>query len=184
MSSSKELYNILGVDSAASDAEIRSAYERLIVENPEGTPLHESIVRAYTILSDMDSRAAYDITGKVKNAPKRRRTTPGNGIDKAPNGAKSKLFNDLLEYYGDRTKAIKAKAKTYSKSFRDWFGDWTKIIDKKYRYEIYNTPENRYLSNEELEAVRNNFNSGKDIVVYAASNDIESLLKGIDFRKN
>ena len=25
----------------------------------------------------------------------------GNGIDKAPNGAKSKLFNDLLEYYGE-----------------------------------------------------------------------------------
>jgi hypothetical protein len=48
----------------------------------------------------------------------------GNGIDKAPNGAESKLFNDLLEHYGDRTEAIRAKAKTYSKSFRDWFGDW------------------------------------------------------------
>lgn len=61
----------------------------------------------------------------------------GNGIDKAPNGAESKLFNDLLEHYGDRTKAIIAKAKTYSKSFRDWFGDWiredkenvSKIVD-------------------------------------------------------
>ena len=49
----------------------------------------------------------------------------GNGIDKAPNGAESKLFNDLLEHYGDRTKAIQAKAKTYGKSFRGWFGDWT-----------------------------------------------------------
>lgn len=49
----------------------------------------------------------------------------GNGIDKAPNGAKSKLFSDFLEHYGDKTKAIQAKAKTYGKSFREWFGDWT-----------------------------------------------------------
>ena len=83
MSSSKELYNILGVDSAASDAEIRSAYERLIAANPEGTPLHESIVRAYTILSDMDSRAAYDITGKVKKGGIRRHRDNGlNGTEK------------------------------------------------------------------------------------------------------
>lgn len=62
----------------------------------------------------------------------------GNGIDKAPNGAQSKLFSDLLEHYGDRIKAIQAKAKTYGKSFRGWFGDWTaedksnisKIVDE------------------------------------------------------
>lgn len=50
----------------------------------------------------------------------------GNGIDKAPNGEPSKLFSDLLEYYnGDRVAAIQAKARTYSKSFKEWFGDWT-----------------------------------------------------------
>ena len=50
----------------------------------------------------------------------------GHGIDKAPNGAKSKLFQSLLKYYnGDRTKAIQAKAKTYGTSFLNWFGDWT-----------------------------------------------------------
>lgn len=49
----------------------------------------------------------------------------GNGIDKAPNGAQSKLFEDLLNYFGgDRTRAIKAKANTFGKSFMDWFGDW------------------------------------------------------------
>lgn len=49
----------------------------------------------------------------------------GNGIDKAPNGEPSKLFSDLLEHYnGDRVAAIQAKARTYSKSFREWFGDW------------------------------------------------------------
>lgn len=53
----------------------------------------------------------------------------GNSIDKAPNGEPSKLFSDLLEHYnGDRVAAIQAKARTYSNSFRDWFGDWTNTI--------------------------------------------------------
>lgn len=66
MASSKELYTILGVDQSASDAEIKAAYDRLIADNPEGTPMYSHIVEAYTVLSDMDSRAAYDVTGKVK----------------------------------------------------------------------------------------------------------------------
>lgn len=50
----------------------------------------------------------------------------GYGLDKAPNGEPSKLFSDLLEHYnGDRVAAIQAKARTYSKSFKEWFGDWT-----------------------------------------------------------
>lgn len=63
----------------------------------------------------------------------------GNGIDKAPNGEPSKLFSDLLEHYnGDRIAAIQAKARTYSKSFKEWFGDWqsedkanvSKVVDE------------------------------------------------------
>lgn len=54
----------------------------------------------------------------------------GNAIDRAPNGAPSKLFQTLLEYYnGDRTKAIQAKAKTYGTSFLLWFGEWTGNFD-------------------------------------------------------
>lgn len=84
MSSNKELYNILGVDPSASDTQIRSAYERMIADNPEGTPMHKSIVQAYTILSDMDSRAAYDITGKVRSGVKRRhRLNETSGTEKA-----------------------------------------------------------------------------------------------------
>lgn len=50
----------------------------------------------------------------------------GNGIDKAPNGAQSKLFEDLLkEFDDDRIKAIRVKANTFGKPFMDWFGDWT-----------------------------------------------------------
>lgn len=48
----------------------------------------------------------------------------GNGIDKAPNGAQSKLFLDLLRHYnGDRSAAIKAKAKTFASSFKIRFKD-------------------------------------------------------------
>lgn len=54
----------------------------------------------------------------------------GNSIDKAPNGEPSKLFSDLLEYYnGDRVAAIQAKARTYSKSFKEWFGE-SKVVDE------------------------------------------------------
>jgi DnaJ-class molecular chaperone len=84
MSSSNELYTILGVDRFASDAEIKVAYEHLIADNPEGTPMHSRIVEAYTILSDMDRRAAYDVTGKIKkNGVRRHRSSDADGISKA-----------------------------------------------------------------------------------------------------
>ena len=66
----------------------------------------------------------------------------GNAIDKAPNGAESKLFKDLCNYsrwgiqrWGyalndtsdaeARRRAIALKAKVYGEHFREWFGDWT-----------------------------------------------------------
>ena len=49
----------------------------------------------------------------------------GNGIDSSPNGEHSMLFDSLLNYYnGDRTKAIRAKAKFYSNNFTSKFGNW------------------------------------------------------------
>lgn len=50
----------------------------------------------------------------------------GYSIDKAPNGADSILFGELLHITnGDRTRAIILKAKIYSDRFFKWFGDWT-----------------------------------------------------------
>lgn len=63
----------------------------------------------------------------------------GYALDKAPNGADSKLFNDFLTYYeGNRQEAIKAKSRMYSDAFKDWFGDWqsedktnvSKVVDE------------------------------------------------------
>ena len=52
----------------------------------------------------------------------------GYSLDYAPNGAQSKLFQDLYDYYKDRSKAIEAKAKTLSKEFKQWF-QGSKVVD-------------------------------------------------------
>lgn len=52
----------------------------------------------------------------------------GYGLDYAPNGAQSKLFQDLFNYYKDRNKAIEVKSKTLSKEFKQWF-QGSKVID-------------------------------------------------------
>lgn len=79
----RKLYSILGVAPSASDAEIKAAYDSLIAQNPEGSPMHDSIEEAYKVLSDIDSRAAYDITGKSRLTSKRRHRIQSNGLDKA-----------------------------------------------------------------------------------------------------
>lgn len=77
----------------------------------------------------------------------------GNPIDQTKDGKPSKLFSDLLQYYnGDRAAAIKGKAKTFTETFKMWFGDWlhdpnnsSKIVDEngepKLVYHYTNNPE-------------------------------------------
>ena len=63
----------------------------------------------------------------------------GYGLDKAPNGEPSKLYNDLMKLYNnDHFMAIRAKSMVYSDSFKNWFGDWlsdnkdnvSKVVDE------------------------------------------------------
>lgn len=50
----------------------------------------------------------------------------GYDLDKAPNGAESKLYKDLLDLFnGDERQALIAKAKTYLQPFFNRFGNWT-----------------------------------------------------------
>lgn len=82
----------------------------LNIKNPEVAAL----LKEYTEILGSENAAYYVLS-----------ENNGYGIDKAPNGEPSKLFSDLLEHYnGDRVAAIQAKARTYSESFKDWFGDW------------------------------------------------------------
>lgn len=83
MAAANELYTILGVSNTASDQEIRDAYNRLAGQFPEGTPEHQRLLHAYTILSDIESRARYDITGKVSGRNRIRKHSTVNGVEKA-----------------------------------------------------------------------------------------------------
>lgn len=86
----------------------------LNIKNPEVAAL----LKEYTEILGSENAAYYVLS-----------ENNGYGLDKAPNGEPSKLFSDLLEHYnGDRVAAIQAKARTYSESFRNWFGDWTKNV--------------------------------------------------------
>lgn len=82
----------------------------LNIKNPEVAAL----LKEYTDILGSENAAYYVLS-----------ENNGYGLDKAPNGEPSKLFSDLLEHYnGDRVAAIQAKARTYSESFKEWFGDW------------------------------------------------------------
>lgn len=56
----------------------------------------------------------------------------GYGIDKAPNGEPSILFEQLLNHYNNnRMIAIQVKAIVYGDKFKSTFGDWTQADAKK-----------------------------------------------------
>ena len=63
----------------------------------------------------------------------------GYGLDKAPNGEPSKLYNDLMTLHkGDHIMVIRSKSMVYSDNFKNWFGDWlsddktnvSKVVDE------------------------------------------------------
>ena len=71
-----KLYDVLGVASDASDAEIKKAYKKQSLANhPDKNPGDESaqvrfqeVSAAYETLSDPDARSAYDRYGEDGNA--------------------------------------------------------------------------------------------------------------------
>ena len=95
----------------------------LNIKNPEVAAL----LKEYTEILCSENAAYYVLS-----------ENNGYGLDKAPNGEPSKLFSDLLKHYnGDKVAALQAKSKVYSKSFKEWFGDWinnpneaSKVVDE------------------------------------------------------
>ena len=132
----------------------------------------------------------------------------GNAIDKAPNGAESKLFQTLLEYYGgDRTKAIQAKAKTYGNSFLTWFGDWindsenaSKVVDEngepliddvlpnvnqnsRSHPDVIGKLNKKYITNQlikHLKSIGINVHDRQDMIKYLREHGLAGLQKSIE----
>ena len=115
----------------------------------------------------------------------------GYGLDRAPNGAPSKLFSDLLSHYnGDRNAAIQAKAKVYTEAFKNWFGDWlsedktdvSKVVDEnqepKLMFRVDYANRNVLGNNEQL------FATDKLIVAGSYASENSELYKGFISIKN
>ena len=76
----KELYERLGLEDTASEKDIAAAYTTLSAEcspesgrtDPESVRKFQELTEAYTILSNLESRAEYDIKGIVKGSKNRK----------------------------------------------------------------------------------------------------------------
>ena len=83
----------------------------------------------------------------------------GYGLDKAPNGEPSKLYNNLMELYkNDRIMTIRSKSMVYSDNFKNWFGDW--------------------LSDDKTNVSKVVDNNGEPLIVYhGTTNEFDSFAK-------
>ena len=104
----------------------------------------------------------------------------GNELDKAPNGAESRLFDTLLkEFNGDRIEALKAKAKVYSNEFINWFGDWAGIHEfsiESAKQAILDTFNEGDAYSAELNTLREIVEEdGKDITFEQAKNIFDAI---------
>jgi curved DNA-binding protein len=110
----KDYYNTLGVDKAASQADIKKAYRKLVRQYHPDVSKHKDadaktkeLNEAYDVLGDAEKRAAYDELGR---AP---RGGPGGGFQPPPDwgtqfdfsGADGNdFFNDLFAHVGRRAR--------------------------------------------------------------------------------
>ena len=75
----------------------------------------------------------------------------GYSLDYAPNGAQSKLFQNLYDYYKDRNKAITAKAKSFTSSFQ-LITDKYLTLDENGEVQLLQQEDYLYLENPSLYA--------------------------------
>src|SRR5512147_1746473 len=97
MTTERDLYEVLGVERGAPDAEIKRAFRRLAQQwHPDvnaSTDAHErfkEINEAYQVLSDPQRRQAYDMFG---------RAGLGGGADAGFGGAGFGGFSDIFDAF-------------------------------------------------------------------------------------
>lgn len=109
----KDYYDILGVDRAASERDIKKAFRRLARQwhpdvNPDDSRAEEKfkeINEAYDVLSDPDKRAKYDRLGHSWKQWQRAGGDPGHydwsqWFTGAPGGARANWSDDLSDLFG------------------------------------------------------------------------------------
>lgn len=103
MATKRDYYEVLGVSREASDGEIKKAYRRLARDHhPDANPndhgaeeRFKELTEAYEVLSNTDSRRAYDTYGH--QVPR------GGGAGAYPGGDPFGGFQDIFEaFFGDR----------------------------------------------------------------------------------
>ncbi|KAJ1617688.1 DnaJ domain-containing protein, partial [Pavlovales sp. CCMP2436] len=102
----KSLYELLGVERAASKAEIRKAYHRLALlshpdkhpNDPTASERFQSLQRVKDCLLDDEKRAVYDETGLV-----------GDEVEMAER-FRGKSFDELRRYFRELNPAVNADA--------------------------------------------------------------------------
>lgn len=82
MAKNRILYDRLGVDVDASSTQINEAYDRLIFDCDPSSAEYTEIEEAYTVLSNLDRRAQYDITGKFGDKKGRKKGRTLKSVDK------------------------------------------------------------------------------------------------------
>jgi molecular chaperone DnaJ len=103
--SKRDYYEVLGVPKSASDEEIKKAYRKLAVKlHPDKNPgdkaseeQFKELGEAYEILSDPQSRAAYDQYGHAAFDPRRRASRAGSDF-----GGFHDPFEIFREVFGQR----------------------------------------------------------------------------------
>ncbi|WP_296943279.1 DnaJ C-terminal domain-containing protein [uncultured Massilia sp.] len=110
----KDYYQTLGVDKAASQADIKKAYRKLVRQYHPDVSKHKDadaktkeLNEAYDVLGDAEKRAAYDELGKAPRGGQGGFQPPpdwGTQFDFAGAGSDD-FFNDLFAHVGRRTRA-------------------------------------------------------------------------------
>jgi curved DNA-binding protein CbpA len=123
----KNYYEILGVSSAASDADIKAAFRRLAKlfhpdRNPEGNEYFSQVLKAYETLSDPQKRASYDHRLSVnspnpESAPKKQPAKNWSFSEKELK--RRQYYNDHIRKYAKATASYNAEAES-RKSYNEY----------------------------------------------------------------
>lgn len=117
-----DYYSILGVNKSASSVEIKSAFRRLAKKhhpdknpnNPQSSVLFKSILEAYTVLSNSNSKMRYDTLNRPASFQPEQKKRRGNGRSVSAEDLKQRQY--YQNYYKTKLKkqAVTPKQKVYS----------------------------------------------------------------------